>query len=197
MAMSRHLKNCHRSSEAPGAQAFHIFAGQKYAKEYWLHLGLLVGSPLSTLDGFLRDLWLECCGHMSAFTINGVTYSDSPKDGFGDRSTHIRADRVLHPGLDFTYEYDFGSTTALTLKVIAVRECDPKPGVQLLARNDPPQIFCGKCNAGKLATQVCSECGYEAYGWLCDECAETHGCGTEMLLPVVNSPRVGVCGYTG
>ncbi len=34
-------------------------------------------------------------------------------------------------------------------------------------------------------------------GWLCDSCAEDHKCGEDMLLPVVNSPRTGVCGYTG
>jgi hypothetical protein len=38
---------------------------------------------------------------------------------------------------------------------------------------------------------------YPDEGWLCDECAVGHECGEEMLLPVVNSPRVGVCGYVG
>jgi hypothetical protein len=28
-------------------------------------------------------------------------------------------------------------------------------------------------------------------------CAGGHECGEEMLLPVVNSPRVAMCGYTG
>lgn len=26
---------------------------------------------------------------------------------------------------------------------------------------------------------------------------KTHECGEDMLLPVVNSPRVGMCDYTG
>ena len=33
--------------------------------------------------------------------------------------------------------------------------------------------------------------------WLCEDCAKTHECGEEMLLPVCNSPRLGVCGYCG
>ena len=37
----------------------------------------------------------------------------------------------------------------------------------------------------------------EGEGWVCDECAPKHKCGEDMLLPVVNSPRVGMCGYTG
>jgi len=32
---------------------------------------------------------------------------------------------------------------------------------------------------------------------LCDECAKQHACGMDMLLDVVDSPRVGECGYTG
>ena len=34
-------------------------------------------------------------------------------------------------------------------------------------------------------------------GWLCQSCADEHECGEDMLLPVVNSPRTGVCGYAG
>jgi hypothetical protein len=61
--------------------------------------------------------------------------------------------------------------------------------------NEPPSIPCMSC--GKIAAQVCTECLWSGEGWLCDECAAEHECGEEMLLPVVNSPRVGVCGYTG
>ena len=55
--------------------------------------------------------------------------------------------------------------------------------------------MCGVC--GKPATQVCTECMWENTGWLCDECASKHDTDEEMFLPVVNSPRVGMCGYTG
>src|SRR5471032_2915093 len=63
--------------------------------------------------------------------------------------------------------------------------------VELLARNDAPQIVCDEC--GSLATaQICSECDSRGEGWLCEACAAKHECGEEMLLPVVNSPRAGV-----
>ncbi len=65
----------------------------------------------------------------------------------------------------------------------------------VLSRNEAPVIVCQSC--GKPATQVCSQCVYDGEGWLCEECAEDHECGEEMFLPVVNSPRVGMCGYTG
>ena len=48
---------------------------------------------------------------------------------------------------------------------------------------------------GKPATSVCTVCVYEEGGWLCAECAKAHECGEEMLFPVVNSPRVGMCAY--
>ncbi|MDD4580331.1 MAG: hypothetical protein PHF80_06615 [Methanothrix sp.] len=43
----------------------------------------------------------------------------------------------------------------------------------------------------------CCVCSGESTGRVCDECGKTHECGEDMLLPVVNSPRVGMCDYTG
>lgn len=65
--------------------------------------------------------------------------------------------------------------------------------ILVLARNEPPSLPCEVC--GRPAVQVCAQCIYEGEGWLCDNCASEHECGEEMLLPRLNSPRVGVCGY--
>lgn len=108
----------------------------------------------------------------------------------------VAASNVLRPGMKFCHKYDFGTTTELTLRVVAEWEGETKgKSIQLLSKNEPPSIMCGMC--GKIATQVCSQCIWSGAGWLCDECARKHGCGEDMLLPVVNSPRVGMCGYTG
>jgi hypothetical protein len=114
----------------------------------------------------------------------------------------VALSEVLKPGMKFGHQYDFGSTTALALRVVgeyggAARGKKEEP-VRVLARNDPPEIRCGKC--GKPAELVCTECLCEGRGWLCKSCAKKHEdeCeGGEMMLPVVNSPRVGVCGYCG
>jgi hypothetical protein len=114
-----------------------------------------------------------------------------------DRSMGALLGRVLKVGQKFSHEYDFGSTTHLKLKVLAEREgIEPgkKKPVTILARNNPPVILCQVC--GKRATQVAS--GYysaEEDGY-CSKCAGENE-DEEMLLPVVNSPRIGVCGYTG
>ncbi|MBN1362414.1 MAG: hypothetical protein JW993_17595 [Sedimentisphaerales bacterium] len=202
-AMTKHLAACREKNDAmasgvrPGpATAFHVLVEGRYQPEYWMHLEVPSRASLEVLDGFLRDVWLECCGHLSAFRIEGITYSAEPMDDFEDEMMNIALSEVLRPGLKFHHEYDFGSTTHLVGKVIAERETRLKgKGIRLLARNEPPVIPCGKC--GQPAEQVCAGCAYEASGWLCKACARQHACGADMFLPVVNSPRVGVCGYTG
>lgn len=69
--------------------------------------------------------------------------------------------------------------------------------MRLLSRNDDPVWACEVCESD--ATQVCTFCMYEkANPFYCETHAEDHDCEEEeMVLPVVNSPRMGMCGYTG
>ncbi len=212
-AMTKHLTSCVKekanaemssSKQKPkSGKLFHLVAEGRYQPAYWIHIAAHVQAKLDDLDGFLRDIWLECCGHMSAFTIDGVTYSGSGgsfgsdfEDVMDDESTNVSLNNVLVPKMKFYYEYDFGTTTELALKVVSEYEGFIKgKDIQLMARNEPPVTMCDSCD--KIATQVCSNCVYNGEGWLCDECASEHECGEEMLLPVVNSPRVGMCAYCG
>lgn len=205
-AMTKHLESCKQrkaASETPSkkwrsqqTKLLHLVVEGHHLPEYWLHLEVRADATLKDLDGFLRDIWLECCGHMSAFTIAGNRYYAPESEGLDGESMDIALGKVLRPGTKFDHEYDFGTTTALALRVVSEREGELKgKPIQLLARNDPPLIPCAAC--GKTATQVCSVCIYEGEGGLCDECALKHECDEEMFLPVVNSPRVGMCGYTG
>lgn len=116
---------------------------------------------------------------------------------FGDRSIRgVKLGTVLAVGDTCLHDYDFGTTTHLTLRVVAEREGQiGRRPVTVLARNEPPDVRCDQC--GQVATQVCGQCVYANARWLCDACAATHPCGEDMLLPMVNSPRVGMCGYTG
>jgi hypothetical protein len=125
-------------------------------------------------------------------------------------SMNVPLGKVLTAGMKFVHKYDFGSTTKLVLRVVSeggftgtlrsgegdeFQKAWGKKGIFLLARNEPPLIKCAVC--GEAAAWVCAECVYDDEGWLCAKCARNHECGEEMLLPVVNSPRVGVCAYTG
>lgn len=207
--MTRHLQACWGkrtvSEEVfPGSagrkvhegRVFLIAVGSRYSSDYWMHLEVPAAAMLVVLDRFLRDIWLECCGHMSAFEINGRRYYSSAAREMAGQSMNFEIGRVLAPGVKAFHKYDFGTTTELTLSVSAERKglTDGK-SIRVLARNDPPQILCQSC--GKAATKVCTQCIYEGEGWLCDECARKHDCGEDMFLPVVNSPRVGMCGYAG
>lgn len=100
-------------------------------------------------------------------------------------------------GQRFTYNYDFGSTTTLTGQVLGVRAgCLGRTATRLLARNDPPRWRCEACT--QPATIVCPLCIDSGPCLFCDVHAQQHPCAVEeVYLPVVNSPRMGVCAYAG
>ncbi len=209
--MSRHLNACLASHQPGKGQktypTYRISAWGKYYPEYWLHLEMRVDASLSVLDQYLRDTWLECCGHLSSFTIRGADYlldtgmPDSMwMDFFGSSqptySMKANLSEVLEPGLTFDHVYDFGTSTYLKLKVNGQSTYNiNKNQVVELARNLPPEIPCFHC--GQPATLVCVFCIGEPEGWICDDCEERHECEEDSFLPVVNSPRVGECSYTG
>jgi len=205
--MKKHLESCirkHPFRKPSGypvpveTKLFTILVEGRSFHEYWMYLEIPANSMLKKLDNFLRDTWVECCGHLSQFTIDDKMYVSDTEYfiDFKDKSMNYILERVLSVDKKFSYEYDFGSPTHLNLKVLSVREVeDSDSTVSLLARNEAPLVTCGSC--GKIATYICGQCGCTGEGWVCDDCASEHECGEEMLLPVVNSPRVGVCGYTG
>lgn len=200
--MTTHLKSCNKAKVASEKQSpqetkiFHIIVEGRYQPEYWMHLSVPAHAMLKELDSFLRRIWLECCGHLSAFTIQGIMYSTSPMEEYDEKGMKVTLGNVLGKGMRSHHEYDFGTTTELTLRVVSEEEGEAKgKSIQLLAMNDAPLIKCEVCE--EAATQVCTQCVYSGEGWLCDKCAGEHECGEEMYLPVVNSPRVGMCGYAG
>jgi hypothetical protein len=331
--MTQHLKTCKVRATIQAKQfglptrLFHILVEGTYRPSYWLHLELPVEATLSDLDDFLRDIWLECCDHLSEFTIHDISYgSSSEDDWFGglelldededeedeeeeeirlpdmqevarqisqSLASELHADlkdvpveeiekkleqmfvdnlppgmsastlpvlkpllgymasalqegtlaeeleelesleddddesgmdvelgKVLSVGDKFSYVYDFGSSTNLSLRVIAEREGvmltspedledeededeedededdEEQMTIIIMAQNEPPSFVCRKC--GKPATHVSSLDEFDSLdeAMLCTSCAQKEEYPDE-LLPVVNSPRVGVCGYTG
>jgi len=204
--MTKHLASCERresiyktpsgNGKSGKKKVFHIIVEGYNQPEYWIHLDVRTDATLEDLDMFLREIWLECCGHLSAFTIQGTRYEGVENEFMEVELMDVTLGEILSPGRGFHHEYDFGDTTMLVLKVMSERDGELKrKGIRLLARNDSPLITCEACE--KTATQVCSQCIWEGGGWFCDKCARRHECGEDMFLPVVNSPRVGMCGYTG
>jgi hypothetical protein len=204
--MLKHVKACRQANPLKeGKRQQEIFTLRVTAPEYpgyFLYLEIEGGKRLSLLDSFLRDIWLECCGHMSQFIIDSVCYwsimDEEMQEELGDvLDMSPKLQVVLEEGQVFQYEYDFGSTTCLKLEVVDVRETKesiPK-GVVLVARNRAPEITCKKC--GGPATQVLIA-HVKNDGAYCDACAiDLPEEDSAMILPVVNSPRMGVCSYEG
>ncbi|MBC8449381.1 MAG: hypothetical protein H8D78_16665 [Chloroflexi bacterium] len=198
--LSKHLATCAQRQEAIGAAnqesgqvTYHLQVQDAWSSDFWLHLEMNGSATLKDLDRYLRAIWLECCGHLSRFSIGG---------GWGGReiSMSTRAERIFRPGIELTHIYDFGTSSETTVKVVGVRQgkpLTPHP-IALMARNDQPEAYCMECD--KPASWLCMECVYELEesGFLCDEHAEDHpheNYGEPM--PLVNSPRVGMCGYCG
>ncbi len=210
-AITRHLGKClarqeviARESGKP-AQLFHLLVEGRHETGYWMHIELPASRTLADLDNFLRAIWLECCGHLSAFTIGNTRFEMDTgmvdamwKDFFGPsqpvKSMQTKLYSALAVSDSFLHEYDFGTTTELKLKVVGEREGVPSPkGVRVLARNYAPVYPCVKC--GKPATQFyVYEYPLDGY---CQEHAEQHASWEEGFLPIVNSPRTGECAYAG
>jgi hypothetical protein len=128
--IARHLKGCvvahpAEKTKAKSGDLVHLRVESTYSPLYWLDIELPGERTLQHLDQFLRSEWLECCGHLSSFSILPHSYGD----GDGDRSMDLALKRVL-----------------------------PEP-------------------------------------FYCDEHGADHECGEDGLMPVVDSPRMGVCAY--
>jgi len=197
----RHLKACPQREEAtraanqePGKEQilYHLQVQDAWRGDFWLHLEMRGSATLADLDHYLRAIWLECCGHLSRFSVGGWGGAEIPK--------RRRVEQVFRLGLELTHIYDFGTSSETLIKVVDGRKGKPLTShpIFLMARNDPPEAQCVEC--GQPASWLCLECVYELQepGTLCDEHARMHphdNYGEPM--PLVNSPRVGMCGYVG
>ncbi len=206
--MGRHLSACEARRKAlakePGSKKcgyFELAICAKYDKDYWLLAEVKETATLEDIDCFLRDIWIECCGHLSSFEIDGISYDVAPPDdllwGRPIKSMRHQLSSVLAKGKKFRYEYDFGSTTELLLTVKDYRVGTAgKEKIIILSRNNPKEYLCSECGKNP-AVYIAAECFYEGNGFLCEDCVKTNEYGEEMLLDVCNSPRMGVCGYCG
>ena len=132
---------------------------------HWMELGVRADTTLHELDGFLRSVWLECCGHLSHFDIAGVVYSMmvprpgddfefEPMDEHEEQWRHMgrTVGTAIKPATWFEHQYDYGTTTDLDLRhagefeglVQVLSPMQPWHGrkIVVLARNHPLQSCC-------------------------------------------------------
>jgi len=199
--MTRHLATCpeHRAiiekaecKKVARETLYHLRVQDAWRSEFWLDLEMRGSATLQDLDSYLRAIWLECCGHLSQFSVGGWRGEEIAK------KRKIR--EVFLPGTELTHIYDFGTSSETLIKAVETREGKPTTShpIALMARNLSPEAHCIECK--QPAAWLCMECLIEedVWGTLCDEHARTHphdNYGGPVQL--VNSPRLGMCGYDG
>jgi hypothetical protein len=197
--VSKHLTTCSKRLEAQASATgnksetlLHLRVQENYTKLFWLDIEMRGTAPLKDLDFYLRAIWLECCGHMSAFYLGGKYEEEA--------DMMMRAAKAFQASESLFYVYDFGSSSELTVTLVSSREGIPttKKPLVLLARNSIPEAICATCE--EPAKYLCGECVAEEGQWaaFCLKCKKKHhhqdNYGYNTL---VNSPRLGICGYDG
>jgi hypothetical protein len=199
--MARHLEKCPQRQErmAGAAQTksntetlYHLRAQDAWNGDFWLDLEVRGSATLKDIDAYLRGIWLECCGHLSQFSVGGW--------GGREIGKQRRVDAVFRGEVELTHIYDFGTSSETRIKAIGQRVGVPTSArpMALMARNLMPEATCIDCD--QPATHLCVECLIEdeTHGTLCEQHAQNHpheDYGEPIEL--VNSPRLGMCGYYG
>ncbi len=199
--VARHLAACTYWQDAVAKAAgkkrddetlVHLRVQAEGLPEFWLDLEIRGLATLKKLDEYLRAIWLECCGHLSQFSIGGWQGDEIPM--------RRRIEDVFQPGVELTHIYDFGSSSITLMRAVGRRKGKPLSvhPITLLVRNVAPPHECVEC--GQPAAWLCMECviEHDEWGTLCPEHAKRHPHDNYgEPIPLVNSPRVGLCGYTG
>lgn len=210
--MLKHLGNCKKRATRleqengeTGCGYFQLLIRSKYRSAYWLIVEMKETAALQDLDQFIRDIWVECCGHLSEFEIDDQKYESCPNMGsfWGTPPKDLKdqVKKLFRNGQVITYKYDFGSTTTLLIEVQGYRLGDGKAEkITILSRNNPPEILCSQCGE-KQAKWVDVEGYYDGTPYWCEECMDERNQEWEdedaFILPICNSPRMGTCGYSG
>jgi len=101
--MIKHLSSCPQrlaaitaSEQQPEAteNLYQLRVQDAWQRDYWLDLEVRGSATLQQLDKYLRAIWLECCGHLSKFSIGG---------GWGGReiAKNRRVEQIFGSGADF------------------------------------------------------------------------------------------------
>jgi hypothetical protein len=224
--LQTHLEQKAKENAAGQSYLVKIEADPYYgALPYFLSLWVDGNATMKNIDDFLRNIWLECCGHLSAFTNpknrkqsshvwdieamkllkrgeqKGEKYDKFMEKSNGEAPMSRKISEVFCKGLKLKYRYDFGSSTALLLTVLEEYPAKADKRVILLSRNEPLEWLCDACKK-EPATQICTIHDWDEDVLFCAKCAEKHKKKCEdfrdyAAMPVVNSPRMGVCVYEG
>jgi hypothetical protein len=123
------------------------------SSSYFLSLWVDGKASMENIDGFLRNIWLEYCGHLSVFR--------KPQSRMqGDEVPMSRkVDKIFHK--DLKLEYDFDSATALLLIVLEEYSVKADDKIVLLSRNEPLEWLCNSCKQRTGHPKRMGVCAYD------------------------------------
>lgn len=142
-----HLLKCERTLQSLRSQAklekgyLVRISWAEQPNMYWMLVAVPKSLTLEDLDEFLRDAWLECCGHLSEFAIGGRRYMSHTESGNPSQAMRKQVGQIFSPDLELGYVYDMGSSTELILQVLEVIEACRQKQVIVLMQNDPPPFL--------------------------------------------------------
>ena len=122
-SVSKHMDRCPQRQAILASAAksnrkveklWHLRIQDAYNRDFWLDLEMTGSASLESLDRYLRAIWLECCGHLSEFTLGGW--------GGLEVGKARKANSVFEPGVVLRHLYDFGTTSHTDIKVLEFRE---------------------------------------------------------------------------
>ncbi len=161
----------------------------KYNSGYWLVIVAKSILPMKKIDTFIKDIWVECCGHVSSFAKGSLKIGMNQK-----------LNQVFKKENKIEYIYDYGSSTEISISLLHEIGDEDEKDVQIIFRNKDMEFQCSYCD--NKAIVICRFCEFDKEkGFLCESCYEKDNCvkfeGREVLLPIINSPRSGKCCYRG
>ena len=87
-----HLNNCTLGDKTGTKhRSFILKIKDLDVQRYWMYVKMSETATLDDLDMFLRNIWLECCGHLSEFNINGRRYERQSEFSEDSLDTKIQA----------------------------------------------------------------------------------------------------------
>lgn len=142
--IKRHMKNCSEmkkiiedkilNAKDVRKQFLISIKDKKNVGKYCIYISIDANLKLQHLDKFIRDIWVECCDHLSAFYIDKKEYRSNSD---GQLKMNINLKDILNVNQKFEYKYDFDFSTRLILEVVDMIEVSTDfKHIEIIARNN-------------------------------------------------------------
>lgn len=175
----RHIKSCATKNLVGSNNTYilQILGGDNF----YMMVAVSPDTTLEELDMFLRDVWYECCGHLSQFCY----------EHYDEVSMNKTVKTVFKSKKAIEYQYDFGSTSYAIIKLVDKLKTNINlKDIVVLSQNNMPKSVCDKCDnkASYMKIDYDNDC---ETSFFCDKCVDEDD---DYIFELVNSPRVGYCG---